>query len=122
MLWRQLGIAEALLGRRDEALAAARKAVALRPSARDAYLGPDFQISLAAVHAWTGDHDEAFAELTRLLRVPVSGYEGFGVHARRVHPHFAPLRGDPRFEALLEDPKNNAPLFGGTGEHSTVNA
>jgi len=24
---------------------------------------------------------------------------------------FTPLRGDPRFEALLNDPKNNAPLF-----------
>jgi hypothetical protein len=26
-------------------------------------------------------------------------------------PVYAPLRGDPRFEALLNDPKNNAPLF-----------
>lgn len=24
---------------------------------------------------------------------------------------YAPLRGDPRFDALLADPKNNAPLF-----------
>jgi hypothetical protein len=27
------------------------------------------------------------------------------------HPAYAPLQGDPRFEALLNDPKNNAPLF-----------
>jgi hypothetical protein len=27
------------------------------------------------------------------------------------HPHFFPLQGEPRFEALLNDPKNNAPLF-----------
>jgi len=29
----------------------------------------------------------------------------------RHSPLFAPLRGDPRWEALLADPKNNAPLF-----------
>jgi hypothetical protein len=27
------------------------------------------------------------------------------------HAHFFPLQGEPRFEALLNDPKNNAPLF-----------
>jgi hypothetical protein len=26
-------------------------------------------------------------------------------------PWFVSLRGHPRFEALIEDPKNNAPLF-----------
>jgi hypothetical protein len=33
------------------------------------------------------------------------------VHPLRVNPELAPLRGDPRFEARLNDPKNNAPLF-----------
>lgn len=33
------------------------------------------------------------------------------IYARRHHPAFAPLRGDPPFEALLNDPRNNAPLF-----------
>lgn len=33
------------------------------------------------------------------------------IHALRVSPQFFPLRGDPRFEALLKDPKNNEPLF-----------
>jgi hypothetical protein len=27
------------------------------------------------------------------------------------HPYFFPLQGDPAFEALLNDPKNYAPLF-----------
>jgi hypothetical protein len=29
----------------------------------------------------------------------------------RRNARYFPLRGDPRFEALLNDPKNNAPLF-----------
>ena len=29
----------------------------------------------------------------------------------RLDPHYTKLRGDPRFEALLVDPKNDAPLF-----------
>ena len=61
---------------------------------------------MAAVYAWTRDKDCARAELTRLVDVP-SGVNR--VHDLRVDA--APLRGDPRFEAPLNDPKNNAPLF-----------
>jgi hypothetical protein len=48
------------------------------------------------------------AEYARLLRVPSSG---LNVHEMKSSPFYAPLRGDPRFEALLNDPKNNEPLF-----------
>ena len=100
---------EALLGQAAEALRDARKAVELMPESLDANDGPRYSRTLAVVHAWTGDKDRALAELTRLLRVPF-GYEG-SVHDLRVDAAFAPLRGDPRFEALLKDPKNHAPLF-----------
>jgi hypothetical protein len=33
------------------------------------------------------------------------------VHMMRHDPCWFPLRGDPHFAALLNDPKNNAPLF-----------
>ena len=33
------------------------------------------------------------------------------VFVMRRHPAYAPLRDDPRLQALLNDPKNNAPLF-----------
>lgn len=33
------------------------------------------------------------------------------VHVMKRPPAFFPLQGDPRFPALLADPKHNAPLF-----------
>ena len=109
LLWSEQALMEALLGQKTEALRAARKAVELMPESLDATDGPEYGRTLAVVYAWTGDKDRALAELTRLLRVPF-GYYG-SVHDLRVDAAFAPLRGDPRFEALLKDPKNLEPLF-----------
>ncbi len=107
-LWSELGEREALLGNKDEALRCARKAMELRPESVDAQNGPPHSASLAFVYAWTGDKDRAIAEYARLLRVP---WSGLNVHEMKHHPAYHPLRGDPRFEALLNDPKNNEPLF-----------
>jgi tetratricopeptide (TPR) repeat protein len=108
LLWGALALMEAVLGKKEEALRDAHKAVELLPEALDAATGPSRSYNLAAVYAWTGDKDRAITELTRLVRVP-GGV--MSVHELRVDPRFAPLHGDPRFEALLNDPKNNAPLF-----------
>ena len=104
---------EALLGQKEAALRDARKAVELLPESVDAFMGPSFTANLAAVYAWNGDKDRAIAEITRLLRIPTSGdgVSAINIHALRVTPQFFPLRGDPRFEALLKDPKNHEPLF-----------
>jgi tetratricopeptide (TPR) repeat protein len=109
-LWGQLARTEALLGHKEQALHSARKALELMPESRDAFIGPKHSRDLAIVYAWTGEKDQAIAELTRLIRIPAFGSE-LSVHTLRVSSQFAPLRGDPRFEALLKDPKNHAPLF-----------
>jgi len=54
-----------------------------------------------------GDNETALAETAKLLRIPSQ----FTVHMLRAEPALSHLRGDPRFEALLADPKNSAPLF-----------
>ncbi len=116
-LWAALSRMEALLGQKEAALRDARQAVELLPEGVDAALGTVFTANLAAVYAWTGDKDRAIAEITRLLRIPTNGGGIAGInsvvniHALRVSPQFFPLRGDPRFEALLKDPKNHEPLF-----------
>ncbi len=105
--WSFLASMQALLGHPDEALQLARKATDLLPVARDAVDGPIFLFVLAQVYARSGDKDHALATLEQYLRIPAP----FSVNAIRVIPAFANLHGDPRFETLLNDPKNHAPLF-----------
>jgi TolB-like protein/cytochrome c-type biogenesis protein CcmH/NrfG len=109
-LWSALAVAHALRGEKDDALRCAQKAVDLLPESRDALDGPGTSLVRASVLARVGEKDQALAEFARLLQV------GFGANiymARGIWTFvsFQPLRGDPRFEALLKDPKNNAPLF-----------
>jgi tetratricopeptide (TPR) repeat protein len=106
--WRSRAEAEALLGNKDEALRCAREAVRLAPETIDAMDGALVSRSLAFVYSWTGDKESALAEYARLLRLP--GAELF-VHEMRRSPEFFPLQGDSRFQALLDDPKSNSPLF-----------
>ena len=115
-LWAALSRMEALLGQKEAALRDAKKAVEVLPESVDALMGPDFTANLAAVYAWNGDKDRAIAEITRLLHISAYSFgdswvSAINIHTLRVTPDFFPLRGDPRFEALLNDPKNNEPLF-----------
>ena len=100
---------EALLGHNAEAVKLAQEGVEMLPESRDALDGVNFELwSLVQVYAWTGDKDRALAALEHILHVPS---QAGGTHVLRSGPWLVPLRGDPRFEALLNDPKNNAPLF-----------
>ncbi|MBS0663344.1 MAG: hypothetical protein JSR48_08760 [Verrucomicrobia bacterium] len=99
-----LAITEALLGHAD----AARAAAAL------ARTRPDFNYAdnslLTAGEAWLGNKDEALRELAVAMQKAPVNTIGSNVHELRHNLIFHPLQGDPRFEALLNDPANNAPL------------
>jgi len=105
--WMQLASARALVGDKAEALRCAQTARDMIPESKDAVAGAPLAVSHAQVLAWTGEKDRALAEFARLLRTPF----GVNLYAARLDPSWNPLRDDPRFQALLNDPKNNAPLF-----------
>ena len=108
-LWASLSLGHALLGEKAEALRCGAKAREVLPESRDALQGPIISSLCASALAWAGEKDAALGEFERLLQVP------YGVNAvfeRGMNlGSWQPLRGDPRFKALLNDPKNNAPLF-----------
>lgn len=107
-IWMAVGELESQLGNHDEALRMLGKAQNLVPESKDALDGTMISVYGAIACARRGDKDRAIAELTRLLQKPLWNWS---VHTIRVDPGFANLRGDPRFEALLNDPKNNTPLY-----------
>ncbi|HXQ81152.1 MAG TPA: hypothetical protein VN775_07570, partial [Opitutaceae bacterium] len=98
---------EALLGHNEEAVRLARQAVGFLPETRDTIDAPTLSFILAQVYAWTGDKERALAELARLLAIPSPA----DVHSLRHDPMLTALRGEPRFEALLKDPRNTAQMF-----------
>ena len=100
---------EAMQGDREKALMHATKAVQLVPESKDHLDGPFHSVVLAMVYAWVGDKDQAFREIDRLMRVPTGSF--LNVDDMRYNPWLIPLHGDPRFEALLNDPANKVPLF-----------
>jgi TolB-like protein/cytochrome c-type biogenesis protein CcmH/NrfG len=115
-LWSALSQAYAVLGAKADALRCANKAVELLPESADAMSGPTFALNRASVLARVGEAEQAIAELRRLLRVPGGAHVALvrlGGLGAPYAASFAPLRGNPKFEALLNDPRANAPITPG---------
>ena len=96
-----LGLIDAGLGRREEALREGRRAVELLPVEKDQVGGNVMIKYLAMIAAWLGDKDLAFEQLTIALRRPSDLSYG----QLKLMPFWDPLRGDPQFEKLVEEAK-----------------
>jgi TolB-like protein/tetratricopeptide (TPR) repeat protein/tRNA A-37 threonylcarbamoyl transferase component Bud32 len=94
------GLALAYLGRKDLAIAAGEKGLALLPPSKDAMNGPYFQHQLVRIYLMVGDLEKALDRLEPLLRMPYVLSPGW----LRIDPGFEPLKGHPRFERLLSAP------------------
>jgi TolB-like protein len=96
-----LGLIDAGLGRREEALREGRRAVELLSVEKDQVGGNVMIKYLAMIAAWLGDKDLACEQLDIALRR--SSDLSYG--QLKLMPLWDPLRGDPRFEKLLEESK-----------------
>ena len=100
--WSALGLIDAGLGRKEEAVREGRRACEMLPVSGDAWDGPMLIGNLAEIHAWTGDTDLAIEQLTKILHSPGNTTNGgFFYGGLRGDPRWEPLRGDARFEALV---------------------
>ena len=92
-----LGLIDAALGRKQEALQEGRRAVELVPTEKEAISAPLMIEYLAMIAAWVGDKDLACQQLTVAVRPPSTISYG----QLKLLPYWDPLRGDPRFEYIV---------------------
>jgi len=92
-----LGLIDAGLGRKEDALREGRRAVELLPVAKDAPGGVLMIQYFAIICGWVGEKDLAFEQLAIAARLPGPVHYG----GLRLHPFWDPLRGDPRFDEIL---------------------
>ena len=97
-----LGNVYVLLGRKDDAIKAARHAVELAPESKDA-LAAGYAGNLAFVYAQSGELDQAITLLSRLLTTP--GADRVTLAHLRLSWEWDPLRNDPRFQNILQSPE-----------------
>jgi TolB-like protein/Tfp pilus assembly protein PilF len=96
-----LGLIDAALGRNDLALDEGRRAIALTPLEKDAINGSYVLQYFAITVAWAGDKELALQQLEAGLRAPQAS-EMLSYGALKLFPVWDPLRGDPRFEKIVE--------------------
>ena len=92
-----LGLIDAALGRKEDALGEGRRALELAPIAKDSLDGADVLYFYAVICAWTGERDLAIEQLKTLAKIPAGPSYG----DLRLSSYWDSLRGDPRFEKIV---------------------
>jgi tetratricopeptide (TPR) repeat protein len=97
-LFGALGVAYAGLGRREDALDAARHGVEMLPLAKDALIAPARVFELALVHAKSGETEAAVEQLDKLL-----DFTGkYSIPLLEMDPRFDVIRDHPDYRQLVE--------------------
>jgi tetratricopeptide (TPR) repeat protein len=96
-----LGLIDAALGRKELALDEGRRAIALTPVEKDVINGSLVLQYFAITAAWAGDKELALQQLDAGLRAPIPSYM-LSYGALKLLPFWDPLRGDPRFEKIVD--------------------
>jgi tetratricopeptide (TPR) repeat protein len=86
------------LGRKEEAIAAGRKALELMPLEKDVYIGHQLLLDLAITYARLGMVEEALEAIDQLLSIPAK----FSVRFFEIDPRWDGLRDHPRYREIVE--------------------
>jgi len=70
------------------------------PLTKSIFEGEWYERELAYIYTWSGWYDEAIDKLEQLLSIPSTD-----IHRNRlrISPDWDPLRGHPRFQALIAE-------------------
>jgi tetratricopeptide (TPR) repeat protein len=98
VLLADLGLIDAGLGRKEEALSEGQRAIELASSIKDLDTEPYVELCFAIICAWTGERELALGQLLEALS-KTPGALTYG--NLRLSPLWDPLRGDPRFEKIV---------------------
>jgi hypothetical protein len=95
-----LGLIDAALERKEEALREGRRAIEVLPVEKDSMNGSSMLVYFAVVAAWAGEKDLALQYLAANGK-SVGGSNVATYGALKLLPFWDPLRGDPRFEKIV---------------------
>jgi tetratricopeptide (TPR) repeat protein len=96
--WCVLGMIDAGLGRKEEALREGRRALELLPAEKEALVGRYLARYFAVIAAWVGEKDLACEQLAVVVRPPSNVSYG----ELKLMPWWDPLRGEPCFEKIVD--------------------
>jgi TolB-like protein/Tfp pilus assembly protein PilF/class 3 adenylate cyclase len=95
--WSLLGMCDAALGHKNDAIVEGRRACDLLPVTKDAMDGPSYVSNLALIYAWAGEKDLALQTLAESVKIP----GGVTYGELKLMPQWDALRGDPRFDKIV---------------------
>jgi len=94
-----LGVVDAVLGNKEDAIREGERAVELTPVSKNAIEGATLVRYLAVIYAWAGEKNRAIQRLAETTYLPGSHISYGYLH---LHPLWDPLRSDPRFQAIVD--------------------
>jgi serine/threonine-protein kinase len=90
-------VVDAALGNKEDAIHEGEHAIKLLPVSKNAAGGALLMKNLAVIYAWTGEKDRAIEQLAETAKL----FNDLSYGHLRLNPLWDPLRGDPRFEAIV---------------------
>jgi serine/threonine protein kinase/tetratricopeptide (TPR) repeat protein len=96
--WSLLGMIDAGLGRKADAMAEGNRACEILPISKDSWEGQMYVTNLALIYAWLGEKDRALEQLAISAK---SRMAGISYGELKLDPTWDSLRGDPSFEKIV---------------------